>query len=208
MTKPQDPEVAIRRAFDAGEFEEAATLTLHAYGREISGFIVSRLRGRVADTREVFSMFTEDLWTGLPEFGWRCALRTWCYALARNAAVRYTVAQGRRAARHRDLETSQLWALADEQVRTETSAYQKTAVKDRFRELRDQLDIDDQMLLVLRVDKGLSWRDLAIALNGDANLSQDELARESARLRKAFERVKGQLRRLAEQEGLLTAEPE
>jgi RNA polymerase sigma-70 factor (ECF subfamily) len=204
MLKRTDPELSIREAFDAGSFESVINLIVEAYGSEISSFLAARLRGRKSDAQEVFSIFAEDLWKGLPGFAWRCSMRTWCYALARNAAVRYATSQGRRDARQRALENMPFIVRAPDQPRTETSIYRKTSVKDRFRGLRERLDIEDQTLLILRVDKLMSWRDLAIALNGDANLEGDALARECARLRKAFERIKAQLRGLAEREGLLS----
>jgi RNA polymerase sigma-70 factor (ECF subfamily) len=88
-------------------------------------------------------------------------------------------------------------------VRSATHVYQQTAVKDRVRALREQLDPDDQMLLVLRVDRGMAWRDLAMAMAGEVELDDAALEREAARLRKAFERVKDDLRRMATETGLL-----
>ena len=90
-----------------------------------------------------------------------------------------------------------------ERVRSATQIHQRTEVKDRVRALREQLDPDDQMLLILRVDRGMAWRDLAIAMAGDADLDDTAIDREAARLRKAFERVKTELKAMAEKEGLL-----
>ncbi|MFW5740517.1 MAG: hypothetical protein ACOC1F_09140 [Myxococcota bacterium] len=42
----------------------------------------------------------------------------------------------------------------------------KTEVKDRMRQLRAQLPVDDQSLLVLRVDKGLSWNETGFSSPG------------------------------------------
>ena len=49
----------------------------------------------------------------------------------------------------------------------------------------------------------MAWRDIAITMSGDADLDDDAVSRESARLRKTFERVKSELKRMAEEEGLL-----
>jgi RNA polymerase sigma-70 factor (ECF subfamily) len=205
MTKPGDEtERTIREHFDAGQFEAAASLTLRAYGAEILAFLTARLKGRTHG-EETLSMFAEDLWTGLPKFGWRCSMRTWAYALARNAAYRYATAPAQRAGRQIVLDCPEAMAAQIAEVRSTTRIYQRTAVKDRFRALREELDPDDQMLLVLRVDRDLSWRDLAMTMTGNVDLDDDALERESARLRKAFERVKQQLKRLAEREGLLAS---
>ena len=90
-----------------------------------------------------------------------------------------------------------------ERVRETTACYKRTAVKDQFRELREQLDLEDQTLLILRVDRNMSWRELAQTLSGTVDLDEATIERESARLRKAFERVKRELKRLSEDRGLL-----
>jgi RNA polymerase sigma-70 factor (ECF subfamily) len=197
-----DPEQSIRDAVAAGQVEEAVSVALRAYGGEILTFIGSRLRSQ-SDADEAFSMFAEDLWLGLPKFSFRCAVRTWAYAIARNAAIRYATAPQRRAARNVALSSPDCLPRLVDAVRSTTHVYQRTDVKDRFRALREQLEPEDQSLLVLRVDRGLSWNDLAFAMAGDVNLDDDAVKRESARLRKAFERVKTELRRLAERDGLL-----
>jgi RNA polymerase sigma-70 factor (ECF subfamily) len=90
-----------------------------------------------------------------------------------------------------------------ERVRETTECYKRTAVKDHFRELREQLALEDQTLLILRVDRNMSWRELAQTLSGTVDLDEGMIERESARLRKAFERVKRELKRLSQDEGLL-----
>jgi RNA polymerase sigma-70 factor, ECF subfamily len=197
-----DHEQTMREACLAGRMEAAATLALKVYSEEILSFLVSRLRS-LSDAQEVFSAFAEDLWVGLPAFAWRCSMRTWAYTLARNAAARYVTRPERRNARNMPLSVMSQLSIAAERARSVTYDYQKSDVKDRFRQLRDQLDPEDQTLLVLRVDRRLPWRDLAIAMSGDVDLDEQAIERESARLRKAFERVKRELKQLAAREGLL-----
>ena len=72
--------------------------------------------------------------------------------------------------------------------------------------LRDGLPDEDRMLLVLRVDRGLAWNDLARILSeeeGDRATDDASLAKEAARLRKRFQLVKERLREMAKREGLL-----
>ena len=197
-----DPEQQIRAAFEAHQLDTAASATLEAYGEELLSFLYARLRSP-SDAREVFSIFAEDLWTGLPAFAWRCSVRTWVYTLARNAASRYLSSPQRDAARYVTLSQVQSYAEVVERLRTATDLYRQTTIKDRFRLLREQLDDEDQMLLILRVDRGMAWRDLALAMSGNTELDDDAVARETARLRKAFERVKHELRAMAAREGLL-----
>lgn len=200
-----DVEPAIRTACEAKAFDRAAQLALEAYGKEILSFLYSRVRNP-SNAQDAFSTFAEDIWTGLPGFGFRCSVRTWMYTVARNAAARVMASPEQRAARNLTLSNvSQISALV-ERLRTETDVFQRTDVKDRFAKLREQLSADDQMLLILRVDRGLSFRDLALAMNGDSELDDAAVVREAARLRKAFERVKVELRVLAERAGLLGRE--
>ena len=57
-------------------------------------------------------------------------------------------------------------------------------------------------MLILRIDKGLSWRDLALVMNDEAGVSDGaELDREAARLRKRFQIAKERLRELARARG-------
>lgn len=208
MTQPAPGrEQEIRAAFDAGRLQDAATAVLAVYGDEILSFIHSRLRDRV-DSDEAFAMFAEDLWNGLPSFGWRSSVRTWAYTLARNATVRQASTSSRRAARHLPLSYPGAVAQLVERVRDTTECYKRTAVKDQFRELREQLDLEDQTLLILRVDRNMSWRELAQTLSGTVDLDEATLERESARLRKAFERVKRELKRLSEDRGLSKTDKE
>lgn len=202
MTQPaNEREQEIRAAFDSGRMQDAATLVLNVYGDEILSFIHSRLRDRV-DSDEAFAMFGEDLWNGLPAFGWRSSVRTWAYTLARNATVRYVSTHHRRAARNLPLSCPGAVAELVQRVRETTECYKRTAVKDQFRVLREQLDLEDQTLLILRVDRNMSWRELAQTLSGTVDLDEPTIERESARLRKAFERVKRELKRLSDEQGL------
>jgi RNA polymerase sigma-70 factor (ECF subfamily) len=90
-------------------------------------------------------------------------------------------------------------------VRTATVAYKRTDVTDRFQQLREQLTDEDQTLLILRIDRGLSWLELAQIMLGedDKAPSEEGLKTEAARLRKRFQHAKDRLRKLAEEAGLL-----
>jgi hypothetical protein len=70
-----------------------------------------------------------------------------------------------------------------------------TGVKrTQLAQLRDELPIDDRSLLILRVDRTLSWRDIALAFADHPEaLSEAELEREVGRLRKRFQLIKGRL---------------
>lgn len=196
-------EAEIRRACEARDFPLAATLALEAYGPQILSFLTARLRS-ATDAEEVFSVFAEDMWNGLPGFGFRCSARGWLYALARTAASRHLRAPARRADRNLHLSHEAVLGALVGRLRSSTQAYQRTDVKDVFRGLREELPEEDQALLILYIDKKLPWREIAIVMNEQNELPDDStLEREAARLRKRFERVKVQLKELAIKKGLL-----
>ncbi|MEZ4402696.1 MAG: hypothetical protein R3B06_21930 [Kofleriaceae bacterium] len=189
-------EAPIRALLGAAQLRDAATATLELYGDEVCGYLHAVARDDDL-AGEGFAGFCEALWRGLAGFRWESSLRTWCYALARNALWRQRQ-RGPRGKREVPLEDDALHGLAV-QIRTATLQYLRTEVKDGFRQLRDELTVEDLELLVLRVDRKLSWRDVARAVPADgATLEQ-----RAAALRKRFERIKGRLRELAAARGLL-----
>ena len=178
-------------------------MALERYGPEILGVLAVQLRS-TADAAEAFSMFSEDLWSGVPGFQWRCSLRAWAHRIARNAAVRWATAGARSPERNLSMEQGGVFELA-EQVRSSTLVHLRTEVKSEVRRLREELPQAEQMLLILRVDKALEWPDIAAAL-ADHDLDSEELTRAAARLRKQFQSVTGKLRKLARERGILDRE--
>lgn len=199
MAGADDRESAARERLAAGDLKAAATLLVQSYGPEIYGFLLSHLRDETAAT-DVFSVFTEDLWRGLPGFEGRSSLRVWAYALAKNAASRHLAAPHRRRARNVPLsQAGDLAELADA-VRTETSAYLRTEAKSKLAELRERLSPDERALLVLRVDRGLDWIDVArILFTQEGALPGDDMKKEAARVRKRFQALKEKVRRMAKE---------
>ena len=179
------------------------TQLLRAYGDELISFLAFQLRDPTA-TDEAFAILAEDLWQGLPRFQWKASARTWAYAVARHVAARYARAPHRRRERNLPLSQHQELSQVVQSVRTSTVRYLQTETKTRMRELRERLSPEDQLLLVLRVNRGLSFRDAAMVMaDAPPDVSSDHLEREAARLRKRFERVKADLRRMAERDGIL-----
>jgi len=196
-------EQAIEDACRAKDFEFAATRAFEAYGAEILSFLIARLHS-AGDGEEAFSMFAEDLWKALPTFAFRCSARGYMYTLARNAANRYATSPHKRAGRNLPVSAHASLSALVERTRSATHAYKRTAVKDKVRALRERLPEDDQTLLILHIDRALPWREIAMVLHTQgAALQGESLERECARLRKRFERVKAELKAMAEKEGLL-----
>jgi RNA polymerase sigma-70 factor (ECF subfamily) len=193
-----DTENRIESLLFAGDLRAAATLSIEAYGPEMLGFLVTFLRDE-DDANEVFSQACEDLWMGLSHFERRSSVRTWFYTLARHAASRFRRSPCMDRRRH-----EALGAITDvaNAVRSRTAPYLRTDVKDRFAAIRNELDEDDRALLVLRVDRELSFRDIA-RIFADGAPSDAELAKVGARLRKRFQLIKDAIRRRARESGLL-----
>ncbi len=189
-----DAEARCLEALDRGDHAGAATLLVREYGPQLLGYLCSVLRSE-ADAGEVFSMFSEDLWRGLPGFRRECPARVWCYRLAWHAAARFLRDPYR--GRGRRLETTELSRLVVE-VRSSVFLGRDQARQATLDRLREGLTPDERALLVLRVDRDLSWAEVALVLADD----QGEPLEESA-LRKRFERLKEKLAGRARAEGLL-----
>jgi RNA polymerase sigma-70 factor (ECF subfamily) len=175
-----------------GRLHDAATHALKLYGPEIYALFLSLHRNR-EDADDVFSLFCERTWQGLARFEGRSSFRTWIYTVAWHASMRFR--ENKLARREVLITDSQISALALE-VRTNTLSRIGEERRTRLQELRETLPPEDQMLLVLRVERELDWKDLARVLNPDTELDEAATARESARMRKRFQLVKEKLRAL------------
>jgi RNA polymerase sigma-70 factor (ECF subfamily) len=179
----------------------AATVTVEGYGPEVFGFLVNVLRDE-RDAREVYAQTCEDLWRGIGRFQGRSKMRTWLYVLAGNAMRRYRRSRQRR--RRCLVGMSELSAVA-ERTRTRTLRHLRTSVKDQFVTIREGLREKDRALLILRVDRDMSWSEIAQTLSAKG-ASDEELHRLEDRLRKRFQAVKKEIRTRAEELGLLKEE--
>jgi RNA polymerase sigma-70 factor, ECF subfamily len=189
VTAPATLEGRLRRLAEAGDLAAAATLAVETYGPEIYGYLVAVARDD--DTAaEVYAELCHDLWRDLPRFKWESSLRTWAYTVARHRLIDALrdPARRRRTPLSQAPEVDALIA----RTRTTTATWQRSEVKAGVARLRERLDPDDQTLLILRVDRGLGWRDVA-AIMGD---------KEPA-LRKRYERLKERLREMAKDEKLV-----
>jgi RNA polymerase sigma-70 factor (ECF subfamily) len=184
-----------RRLMDSlrgGHVEEAATRALKTYGTEIYALLAS-LHRPDRDADDVFSLFCEQLWRSLPRFEGRSTFRTWAYAIAWRVSSRYRMKE---KARREVFASSTDFAALAKQIRTSTASRLRKDRTSRLRRWRETLPADDQMLLMLRIDRELDWKDLSRVMNPDVELSAEDLVRESARLRKRFQSIKERLREL------------
>ena len=185
---------------ERGDLGAAATLII----RELGGEVFAFLRGVLHDegeADEVFAATSERLWRSLAAFEWRSSLRTWMYVIARNEAARFALgAKRRNVGRVPPAELENVVAV----VRTETISALRSEKRDKVRALWGELSVDDRTLLLLRIDRGLEWVDIArVFLTNEENCTDEDLTRESARLRKRFQLIKRRLAERAREEGLV-----
>jgi RNA polymerase sigma-70 factor (ECF subfamily) len=187
----------------AEDFTTAATLFIEHYWEEIYAYLLARAPSE-DEASEVMSEFAENFWQGLPDFRWHSSLRSWAYTLARNAFSRYLKEPRRRRERSvPPAQQNQYFATVAEK-RTATKKYRRTEIKSRMRRIREKLSDEDQTILVLRVDRKFSWRELAMIISGRGeDMEEREIEQWSARLRQRFRKIKARLKVLAREEGLL-----
>jgi RNA polymerase sigma-70 factor (ECF subfamily) len=187
----------LRARVEAGELERATTLAITSYGPELLGYLQAMSRDDDLAS-EAFAIACEQLWKHLARFRWDASLRTWLYQVARNALTRLRRMPGQRA--ERNIPLSLVTSIAEVQ-RQSTAIHQRTESKNALRELRESLSPDDHELLLLRLDRGMAWKDIARATS-DEELGAAALTARAAMLRKRYERVKAELREKAIAAGL------
>ncbi len=188
----------VRELIERGDASAAAGLIVESHGIEVFGYVTSLVKDEDMAS-DAFAIACENVLKGVLAFRGEGSVRTWFYTIARHAAYRVVRSQRRR----REERISELAPALQARVRTVTAAFQRTDVKDEIAKLRESLSDEERELLLLRVDRGLSFTEIASVLTG-LNADQDEeLKREAARCRKQFERTKLRLRELATEAGLL-----
>lgn len=173
----------------AGDSRAALTLGLRTYGPELLGFLHGLAPSGV-QADELFSELCERIWMGLSGFRGECSFRAWAYRVARNLVTDTYRRQRLPIRRCLDIdEISAIHRIVDE-ARTTTAIHLRDDTKSRLREIRASLGPDDRTLLILRVDRQLTWREVAHVLDDGAS----DVERTARRLRKRFERIKETLR--------------
>jgi RNA polymerase sigma-70 factor (ECF subfamily) len=197
---------AIRACSVQGQQAEAASLAIREYGPEMLDFLTALHRDET-QSADVFCLWAEGVWRSLASFSWQgCSLRTWLYAVARLSSLRYR--RDLRRQRARVISVPEVASVLDRaaELRSSTPWYAKSELSSRFVALRSQLEPDDQLMLLLRVERRLSWNEVArVMLEGapDGTPSEGELAHAVVRLRKRFQTVKERLLDLGRQQGLI-----
>jgi RNA polymerase sigma-70 factor, ECF subfamily len=185
----EELERQLRALCEAGRWEEATRRVLSRYGPEILGWLIGVVKEE-DKAKDICQQFSIALWRGLPGFRWESSLRVWAYQIARRELIRF-----QRAGEHRQeyhLATSELSGLAQE-ITTLHSLIHRKQESDQLVALRQRLPEEAQTLLILRVDRELSFGEIARVL---------EIEEEAAR--QQFKRAKDRLKEMARREGLLS----
>lgn len=155
---------------------------LERYGSELRAFLSSRTSSR-ASMEDVYSLFAEDLWKGLPQVRAQSQLRGWLYVVARNALARHLRLKLRWRSRHVSVELDEL------QSEARRSLPSRMGDRVQLQEVFAQLSDEDRRLLEQRSVLRMAWRDIAAERVRDADVE-----RESARLRKRYQILVQKLR--------------
>jgi RNA polymerase sigma-70 factor (ECF subfamily) len=173
-------ETAITEALARGALADAATLIVEGYGPGILGYVAALVRDD-DEARDVFSEFGEELWKALPRFGGKSSVKTWAYAIAYHCALRQRRSKARRNTRPlRDSEYSKV----AQSVRSMSLNVSRADAK--LEVLRSALNPKEHTLLVLRLDRQMSWEDIA-----------EVMGSKPPAVRKQFQRLKERLRAAA-----------
>jgi RNA polymerase sigma-70 factor, ECF subfamily len=169
-------------------FREASHKALSEYGAEILGWLVSVVPNQQI-AEDICQDFCLAFWHALPGFEWKSSLRVWTYSLARYTRNRYY------RDKHRKRQPESL-----SQFESELSVGLSTILSRMYQEqrlsqlaqLRRQLSEDEQTLLILRVDRELSFREIGEVMDW-----------EEATARKNFQYAKSKLTKLAKEAKLI-----
>jgi RNA polymerase sigma-70 factor (ECF subfamily) len=174
---------ALLEGKDPEKDKKACTAIIKALEDEVFGFLIRTLGDR-NDADDVFDLVKEKIWRSIGKFRWQCSLRTWTYKIVRNESIRFMTG-ARRHDRNR-ASFSELDDLAGV-IRSQTYWTRFTEKLDRVKAILDEFPYEDRILMVLRIDRGLKWKQIARIFLGDSEEpSPDDLKRESDRLRQRY----------------------
>jgi len=174
------------------DVDRAATETIRAYGPEILRYALSLCRDR-ADADDVFAEFCARVWKALPTFRGATTVRAFAYRIVRNAAADFYSDGYRR--RRATLSSGLASRLARSVATSSKAALERDAA--RLAKIRSLFKEEEETLLLLRIDRGLSWEEIGEVLTADGR------APTPVALRKRFERLKSKIARQAREAGLL-----
>jgi RNA polymerase sigma-70 factor (ECF subfamily) len=174
----------VRELVRADRIRDAGDLLLARLSPELRPFL-HRLLGDVGLADEAHSASCERLWRGLKNFRWECSLRSWGFIIARREASR---CRARHAQAHHHHTT--LTVAEGLPAHATSRASLTTTRRDILETLRESLSDEDRDLLVMRVERGLSWKEIAVAFLEEEAPDTEAINREAARLRQRYHSIR------------------
>lgn len=187
-----DLEARLAALVERGELAAATDALLTGYGPEIRSYLHA-LIGDPEAAEDAYSIFAVNVWRGLASWRREGTARSWGYRVAWNAASRHHRDPWRR--RRVQLPTGAASRLAVLPVSSAPRSRERRL--EALEELRASLAPAERTLLILKVDRRLSWGEVALVLAAEGEPA------EPAALRKRFERLVRKLARLAAARGLV-----
>lgn len=187
-----DLEARIAGLVAQGALVAATEALLTGYRSEIRAYLHALL-GDPEEAEDAYSTFMVNVWKGLATWRREGTARSWAYRVAWNAASRCHRDPWRR--RRVGLPTGAASRLAALPVSSARRTRERRL--EALAELRAALAPAERSLLILKVDRRLSWSEVTQVLAGEGEPA------EPAALRKRFERLVRKLARLAAARGLV-----
>jgi hypothetical protein len=83
-------------------------------------------------------------------------------------------------------------------VRERTLPHLRTEVKDGLSRIREELTADEQLLLILRIDRQMAWEEITAVVDANEDESvRNDTKKRSALHRKRFQLIKERLKKRA-----------
>jgi len=174
----------VRGHLEANDSSRAVAEVVEQLGPELLGYLHAVLPSP-DDADDIFGQYCERLVVGIERFRGDSSLRTWSYRIVRNLII--DAARSRQRSPVRRALTAEIVGVAD-RVRSQTATHLRSVVKDRFSQMRAALPEEERTLLVLRIDRQLSWKEVATIMLDDTDTAS------VARLRRRFTRLVARLR--------------
>jgi len=157
-------------AGDIGAFEEIY--------RRTSGFVYNvawRVTGNKEDAEEVGQNVFVTVYRKLSGFRFESSLKTWLYRITVNRALNYV----KKTSRERSVTVSYDDALAhpDAGLGAAATPARKPADPQRIEQILEHLNPDQRACIVLRSIEGLSYQEIAQALNINVNTVRSRIKR-------------------------------
>lgn len=167
-------------------YDDAFKRVVKVYGAELHGYCCGVLASD-EDGADLYQDLLAAAWTGLPRFKAASSVRTWAYGIAHHQAQRRRRRYSRKHAVRLNTDTAE--RLTNHGSAPLDSKVAQGARMAQLQKLRQKLSLVEREILILRVERGLPFKEVAQILG---------IQEAAARVR--FQRTRERLRRLVNAE--------